>query len=167
MGAALSQAATIRLDNIGTSTGDNLDELSGPTTGIVVAEVPGLFIAVHNIAGSGSGTDLNATSVSLGINSGDSGDDTDGFDASFGESVTFSFDKAVSLTQLDFAGFESGEVFAVGLDSINFSDLTNGTTDIYDFSAPLIIAANTQITIGASSGVIGIEGMTLTVVPFQ
>lgn len=168
MGVATSQAVVIILDNGGTAnltTGDNLDEISSPTSGIAVVESPGLLINIHAITGDGVGTDLNATTTSLGINAGAAGDDTDGFDALTNESVTISFSETVSITQLDFAGFETGEVFAVGANSIGFADLTSGTTDIYDFASPFILAANTQITFAVTSGAIGIEGMTLEVVP--
>lgn len=164
-GIVASQAASVRLDNVGTSTGDNLDEVSLVPTTVAVAEVPGLTLTVSAITGNGIGTDLNATTRSFGINSGDSGDDTDAFDATFNESVTFSFNQAVLISQLDLVTFEDLDVFEFGSTTINFSDLSNTVTDIYDFSSPLTLAANEQFILRASSGVVGIEGIELTVVP--
>jgi hypothetical protein len=153
------------LDNVGTSTGDLLDEVKAanvPVT-ISVAEIVGLDLTVTAIAGSG--TDLNVTASSLGVNAGDAGDNTERFDALFGESTTWEFDKAVKISQLDFTAFESGDVFVFGGTNINNVDLSSGTTDIYDFSTPLSIAANTGFTLQATTGSVGIEGITLTVVP--
>ena len=163
----MMNADEIRLDNVGTSTGDLLDEVKAanvPVT-ISVAEIVGLDLTVTAIAGSGSSTDLNVTASSLGVNAGDAGDNTERFDALFGESTTWEFDKAVKISQLDFTAFESGDVFVFGGTTINNVDLSSGTTDIYDFSTPLSIAANTGFTLQATTGSVGIEGITLTVVP--
>jgi len=135
-----------------------------------VPEIAGLQMMIHAITGDGvlgsSGTRLNATSTSFGVNSGASGvDKADRFDSAFSESVTFSFSQSVSISQLDFVGFDVGEQFSFGGQNITFSDLSNGSTDVITFSSPLVFAAGEQITISASSGTIGIEAMTMTAVP--
>ena len=165
LGVTLSQAAIVRWDNTGNlGMGDNLDGISAPTT-VGVPEILGLQITIHTITGMGSGSSLNATSESFGINSGDSGDNTYRFESAFTESVTFSFNREVTITQLDLTHFDGGESFVFGAQSIVFSDLTNGNTDVFDFSTPLVIAANTPIAMSASSGAIGIEAMNITAVP--
>jgi|TARA_B110000879_G_scaffold51302_1_gene72775 hypothetical protein len=163
IGVAASQAAVVRLDNVGSSTGANLDGISTATLSISVPEISGLFTSVHNVTGGG-GASLNSTATSLGINS-DVDTDTDAFEATFSQSATFSFSQSVSITQLDLTNFTSGEVFQFGSTTINNEDLSNGTLDTYDFSTPLILAADEQFTMSATAGIIGIEALTLTVVP--
>lgn len=129
---------------------------------VSVPEILGLTITIHSLGPDGL---LNATGTSLGIN-GASDTDTDAFESAFGQFATFSFNQAVSITQLDFTSFDNtGEVFDFGGVVINNGDLSNGTTDVYDFVVPFEITANTQFTIQATSGTIGIEAMTLTAVP--
>ena len=161
--SSISSGALVRLDNTGSpGLGDNLDEIQFADTPqtVVVPEIPGLSITVHSIGPDG---DLNSTATSLGINAAGT-DDTDAFDSILGDVATFSFNQAVSITQLDFTTFTAGEVFDFAGAIINNGDLSNGTTDVYDFTVPLDIAANTQFSIQATSGTIGIEAMTLTAV---
>ena len=159
-------AASVRLDNTGSpGLGDHLDEMIATPTTVDVPEILGLQMTIHAVVGSGAGTDLNTTSTAFGINSGDAGDVTDRFDSLFSESVTFSFNKDVSISQLDFTSFESGESFQFGSETITYSDLTNATTDIFDFSSPLLLAAHEQFTLSATSGSIGIEAMDVVAVP--
>jgi len=171
LGVTLSQAAIVRWDNVGTSgLGNNLDEVSVVLTTVAVPEISGLQITVHTITGT-SGSDvtkLNATQNSFGINSGLTGDAseiTDRFESSFGESVTLSFNRAVSITQLDLVHFDSGEAFDFAGVSISYAGLTSSVTDVYDFSTPLLLGANQQFTMSATSGSIGIEAMNITAVP--
>lgn len=159
-------SAVIRLDNLGsgTTTGSDLDEISSTPTSVNVTEIAGLQITVMAILGSDTGANLNSTSTSLGINS-DNDTDTDAFEASHGQGFTFRFNQDVSITQLDFTNFGAGETLSFAGSSIGNDDLSNGTLDTYDFSTPLEISANTDITLLATSGIIGIEAMTLTTVP--
>ena len=163
--SSVSFGALVRLDNTGApGLGDNLDGVAvgdAPMT-VSVPEILGLTITIHSLGPDGL---LNATGTSLGIN-GASDTDTDAFESAFGQFATFSFNQAVSITQLDFTSFDNtGEVFNFGGVVINNGDLSNGTTDVYDFVVPFEITANTQFTIQATSGTIGIEAMTLTAVP--
>lgn len=165
LGALSSQAALVRLDTAGSTTGDNLDGVSTVPTTVTVVEVAGLTLTVHAITGNGTGSELSATGESLGIDAGAEGDDRVAFDASFNEAVTFSFNQAVSISQLDFSDFDNGDVFEFGSTVITFADLTATNSDLYDYSSPLLLAANEQFTIRATSGTVGIETMDLTVVP--
>ena len=160
-------AETIILENAGATdtTGDNLDGLTPGAlpANATVEEIAGLQLTVTAIASSGTNPTLNSLLNSLGIDV-DEGDDSDQFDDAFGESTTWEFNKAVNITQLDFVGFETGEVFSFGGTTINFGDLTNASTDIFDFSGGgFDLPANTPFTLTATTGTIGIEAITLTV----
>ena len=169
--AQLAVAQPIVLQNSGAdlTTGDNLDGIdSGSVPAVVsVFEIGGLNITVSGIGGTGSGSnELNSLANSLGIdNSGETvaaGDDSDQFDSAFNESVTFQFDQAVVITELDFVGFEADETFVFGGTTINTIDLANNTTDIFNFETPLSIPAFTDFSLAATVGTIGIEAITLT-----
>jgi len=168
--AAVAPAAEIRLDNDGSSTGANLDETTAvPSSPIAVDEIPGLTIIVTAIDGAAGETNkINATADSLGVDAVgttvSSQDDTDQFDAALSEAITLKFNQGVSITSLDLVGFETGETFEFGSQTINYGDLANATTDVYDFGTALNLSAGQEFTISASSGTIGIEGITLTVV---
>lgn len=157
----------IRLDNTG--TGALLDDIIPADIGtadatVSVIEIPGLDLTVTGLAtGAGSSAPiLNSTGTSLGINATDDAD-TDAFEAAFLQSVTFQFSQAVTISQLDFTNFESGEVFDFAGVSIENDDLSNGTTDVFDFTIPLAIAANTNFTLQTTTGTIGIEAFDVTV----
>lgn len=154
------QAATLLLTGAG-GLGATLD---GATSGtFLVPEISGLTITVVSVSSNAvSGNVLNSTAASFGINDGASGDDTDEFDASVNESVTFSFNKEVQITLVDFVNFGSGESFNFAGQSIASSDLSSS---VYTFLTPLTIAANTSFTLSATSGTVGIEGIDLTVIP--
>ncbi|WFB35726.1 PEP-CTERM sorting domain-containing protein [Kiritimatiellota bacterium B12222] len=160
-----SYGEIILLDNTGSpGTGDNLDGIETVPTTINMPEIPGLQMTITAILGTDTGAELNSTSTSLGINS-DNDTDTDAFEAAFGQGFSFSFNQDVSITQLDFTTFDSGEVFNFGGVTIENDDLSNKTTDIYDFSSPLLVSANSVISMSATTGTIGIEKMTLTAIP--
>lgn len=162
-----ASADIVFLDNSG--TGALLDEIAITDLGtaaatVAVTEIPGLNLTVVGINSDAPTTspDVNVTGTSLGINAG--GDaDTDAFESAFGQSVTFQFDQDVEISQLDFTTFTAGETFVFGGVTINNGDLSNGTTDVYDFSTPLAIAANTPFTLEATAGTIGIEAFDVTV----
>ena len=161
-----ASAVVVFLDNSNSGTGSILDGETGPVGPVAVPEVAGLNISVTGIStgGGSSSPILNATGTSMGINA--TGDaDTDAFEAAFSQSVTFRFDQKVSITALDFTSFSAGESFDFDGVSITNGDLSNGTTDTYDFGSPHIISANTDFTLQATAGTIGIENITLTVVP--
>jgi len=146
------------------STGDLLDGIDTGSTTINIPEITGLQMTITALLGTDAGAELNSTGTSLGINS-DNDSDTDAFEAAFGQGFTFRFNQAVSITQLDFTTFSAGETVSFAGVSIGNDDLSNGTTDIYDFSTPLEISADTEITLLATSGTVGIEAMTASVIP--
>lgn len=151
-------AETIALDNTG--TGALLDGIEEAPATIAVIELDDLQLTVTSI----SGGELNVTSTSMGINGADD-TDTDVFESAFDQSVSFSFNQTVSITQLDFTHFDEDEIFNFDGLSISYEALANKSTDTYEFTTPYTIAANTAFELSAKSGEIGIEGMSLTVVP--
>ena len=163
-----SHADTIVLDSSGTGAlldGIDLASVGTPAATVAVTEIPGLNITVEGINSSFANPEVNVTGTSLGINP-DGDDDTDAFDSAGSESVTFSFDQAVTISQLDFTNFTAGEVFEFAGISITNADLSNGTTDVFDFASPLALAAGQSFTLTATAGTIGIEGIhTTTAVP--
>ncbi len=167
------EAATIIFRNDANQLGLLLDELvpadiGQPQATVNVPGISGLTITVVSISGTGGTPKLNALADSFGVDvSGVTGaaDDTDQFDAAIGEAVSFSFNRAVEITSLDLRGFEDTEVFSFGGQTITFANLDNQTTDVFTFSSPLAIAANTPFNISATTGVIGIESLQLNVIP--
>ena len=163
-----TNAAVVRLDNTG--TGALLDGIVAADIGtaaatVGVTEIAGLNITVTGLSTGNTTTDpiLNSTATSLGINA--TGDaDTDAFESAFLQSVTFQFDQNVTISQLDFTTFSAGEQFNFHGTVINNGDLSNGTLDTFDFGIPLAIAANTDFTLLASAGTIGIEAFDVTVI---
>ena len=93
----------------------------------------------------------------LGINSTLSGEDADDFDV--GEFVEFSFSKSVEVTSLDFVGFGAGETFSFAGQSIT------GAQNLYAVPSPVSIAANTSFRLESISGTMGLQAITLNVVP--
>ena len=166
-----SHADTIVLDSSGTGAlldGIDLASVGTPAATVAVTEIPGLNITVEGINSTLANSEVNTTTTSLGVNSTtSSADDTDAFDSQFSQSVTFSFDQNVTISQLDFTNFEAGEVFEFAGISITNADLSNGTTDVFDFASPLALAAGQSFTLTATAGTIGIEGIhtTTTAVP--
>jgi len=167
--APLAGATEIILTNVGTSTGDNLDGISNTPTLVAVAEIAGLSVT----ASTGVATEtLNSLSTSFGVDTDGSGDDSDRTEGS--ESFTFVFNKAVTISQIDFIGLDSSATFVldVGSTTINISegDLSNASSDIYtptggDATTLSNITAGTSIGFSVSSGVVGLQGISLNVVP--
>lgn len=165
-----ASATIIRLDNTGggvNGLGVLLDELQTSDIGTATATVnvpgfAGLTITLTGLATAvpSSAPILNSTGTSLGINaSGDS--NTERFESEFSQSATFQFNQAVEVSQLDFTAFESGDKFSFFGTTISNGDLSNGTTDIFDFSTPLTIAANTNFSLSATAGTVGIEALDI------
>jgi hypothetical protein len=69
----------------------------------------------------------------------------------------------VCITALDLVGFDVGEV--LGFAGLSISSVDNVSTDVVSLSEALNIAANTSFTITASTGTVGIDALTLEVVP--
>jgi len=144
------------------TTGDLIDEADeiGLTTNVV--EISGLQITARSGAAN---QDVNSLTGSLGIDSDGSGDDSDAFED--GETLFLSFGKDVELTQFDFNGFESGEVFRIAIDGADFDiaydDLANKSTDIFDTN--LVVDAGIEIgfSVGTTNSIIGLDTLSLDV----
>ena len=139
-----------------------------PPTFAVPGVTPNLNFTITGIAGSGAGRLANSNSDSFGVDSAGgamAGDTSDQFDAALSESITFQFDMDIDVTRLNFRTFDAGETFEFAGQTIIFSDLTNQTTDIYDFAAPLRLSAGTEYVMEATAGSIGLEDFSFTAVP--
>lgn len=171
--ASFANADIIILENRGAAsdtTGDLLDNIGAAEIGtmaatVPVVEIPGLTLTVTGINSDAPTTNpvLNSLSTSFGVNA-DGDSDSDVFEAEFNQSVTFQFDQDVEIKQLDFTNFTAGEEFEFAGTLIENGDLSNGTTDVFDFGTPLEILANTSFTLEATAGNIGIEGIHVTVI---
>ncbi len=157
-----TNAAIISLTNTG-AAGELGDDLEGITSGGPFATgIAGLGISVTSVEADGTGEVLNPNSSSLGVNDGPTGDDTDQFDADSNESVTFRFDQAVVVNNIDFVGFGGAEAFEFDGIAITGSD-PNLSGSIFTFTTPYDIAANADFTLRATAGTIGIEAFDVTV----
>jgi hypothetical protein len=157
-------AGIIRLDNLPGSLGERLDGLSASGLGVPIL-VPGfepLTITVTDIGLDALAPTLNSTANGLGINSLGS-DAPDRFDALFDEQLEIAFSQKVRFLQLDFRHFSAGEAFEFAGITVSNDDLSDGRTDVFDFSSPLIVDAHTPIMLAASIGSIGLEALTLEV----
>ncbi|WP_162027695.1 MULTISPECIES: PEP-CTERM sorting domain-containing protein [unclassified Lentimonas] len=146
--------------------GIDVADLGTATATVSVPTFTGLTLTVVGLNSDTGSSDptLNSTATSMGINA--TGDaDTDAYEAVFNQSVTFKFNQDVEVYQLDFTTFDSGEVFNFAGTTITNSALSNGTLDTFDFSTPLLINANTNFTLQATAGTIGIEAFTISAVP--
>jgi len=175
-----AQVITLNLDSPSFDTGGLLNDLTAADAGsvFVVPEAADLGVPLNltfegitsNLAALGTAVPfIDITTTALGVNSpaGAPGgsDDPDAFDDGLNESITISFDQAISITAIDFAGFADSESFQFGTIEIVGSDTLLSSDDVFDLSAtPLVIAANTSITLAAIDGPIGLDGVTLEVV---
>jgi hypothetical protein len=117
---------------------------------------------------SASGGTMHRTSSGFGIDAPGSGDVTYALDS--GEQLRTSFDQAVEITNLDFRGFETGEVFSIVIgtatNSIAWDDLSNKTSDSYTLSAPWTVSAGTEIRFAVSGAAsVSLDGLTVNVIP--
>jgi hypothetical protein len=159
-------AQTIILEGIDGSTlttGDLIDEADeiGLTTNVV--EIPDLQITARSGAAN---QDVNSLTQSLGIDSDGGVDDSDAFED--GEQMFLSFNKDLAITQFDFNGVESGEVFRIEVDGavldIAYDDLANKSTDI--FNTNLLVTAGQDIgfSVANTNSIIGLDGLTVNVI---
>lgn len=157
---------TVDLTN-NTSLGVSLDDIDASEVGTATAgpfNVPGiagLTITVTGVSSTDTGAETNVTSASLGMNS-DNDADTDAFEAAFEQTVTLQFNQAVLVHELDFTTFTSGEAFSFAGVAISSAEISSSD---YTFATPLAIGANTDFSLFATSGTIGIKGFDIEVVP--
>ena len=126
MGCVWSVSAeTLVFSTAGTSTGDQLDNLTPSGSTVSVAEIPGLNLTATFGATSGTVDYLNATASQLGINSDLAGEGTSYFDT--GEWLAFAFDADVNVTRFKFASFTAGDSVRITWDTV---DLTLVDSDL-------------------------------------
>ena len=145
----------------------DFDLNNSPPETFSISGIAGLSITFESISSSSAGARINANSDRFGIDStgtGSGSDDSDEFQASLSEVVSFSFNQAVEITELDFVSFGDAEEFEFAGVTIagNASNL-NGN-DVLDLSAATIsLNANEVFSMEATSGSIGFQSMTLDV----
>ena len=132
--------------------------------------ITGLGTPAVGVTSSGLGGDSISTDFLLG-------DDNDEFEAAgaitigFGgptstvnESITLSFNQTISVTGFDLAGISGKEAFQFGPISLTDADTGGSSGDLITLATPVVIPANTNILIQATSGAVGIEGVTFDIV---
>jgi hypothetical protein len=157
-----SQGATLvfNSDTVGTTGG----ALDGQTSGsFAVPEISGLIVTIQSISTSSSPGVLNSTASAFGINSAGGSDGSSTFDEDFNEFVTLSFNKEVTITSFKLGSFTDTDAFTFAGTAILDSDADG--SNVYTFLTPLIIAANTSFSMGATSGSVSFENIVLTAVP--
>ena len=142
-------------------------------------------LQITAIAGTGTGAsaDLNASSLSFGIDS--SGTDPTGnaaretsteFDANFNESLTLSFSEDLFFREIDFNSLLPGEEFSIQVAGSSPIIIGNGdadSSDRFDFSGGttpsgvpgLFIAAGTGVEFRATAGGVGLDNLVLEIAP--
>jgi len=179
---SLSPALAVDLTNGGpdtVTTGDAIDETAAgdlPRT-VTVAEPDyqgsGLELTVtafKGLGGAGDSDDINATSHSLGINSGrlaDGSNDDDSAEFDAGESLTFTFNKDVAVRQFLFNAImqDDGDAgtLTVGDKAYPLTpETTDGGSDLA-FPDGLAIPAGTPITVACTGGNFGMQGLEMDV----
>lgn len=157
-----SQGATLVFNS--TAVGTTGNTIDGQTSGsFAVPEAPGLSVTIQSISTTSTPGVLNATSSSFGIDSNGSGDGSSTFDADFSEVLTLSFNKEVTITSFKLGSFTGTDAFTFAGTAILDSDADGG--NVYTFSTPLTIAADTNFSLGATTGSVSFENIVLTVVP--
>ena len=116
---SISQAELVSFTSQAGTLGNALDGSSSGT--FAVPDFTGLTFTIVSVNSTDTtpGTPVaNSNSTSFGVDSpiAGTGDDSDGFDASFNESITFSFSglpmgQRLQVSQIDFITFTSGESF--------------------------------------------------------
>ena len=133
----------------------------------VTAAVPGIPGLTLTATGSSVNSDalLNASSIGLGVNT-PGADDPDGVDTGFfvGESISFTFNQDVSISDVAFADVDPVLGEAVSFGGVNLSGVDLGASTDFAFPSPLNVTAGSPIVFNALSGDgATIQGLTLTV----
>ena len=147
------------------TTGEQFEGVSNEWALHQVLEIDGLEIQARTTDPSHS---LNANNDYFGISSDILDEDNRAFDA--GEVMQIKFDKSIRINQVDFNLFDSSEEFVLSVDggitkSLAFSELSNQSSDYYNFETPLEVAAGTIIEFKCVAGSVGIDGIELDVIP--
>lgn len=157
-----SQGATLVFNS--TTAGTTGAAIDGQTSGsFAVPEVSGLTVTIQSISTTSTPGVPNSTASAFGINSSGAGDDSSAFDADFIESLTLSFNQAVTITSFKLGSFTGTDAFTFAGTAIVDSDADGN--NVYTFSTPIAIAANTNFSLGATTGTVSFENIVLTVIP--
>ena len=135
---------------------------------------PSVTLSLVGISSNDTGaTVVNSGISGFGINSAgglSDGDSSTALDSVLEEQFTISFDSDIEITEIDFGGFGSGELFQVGDTIFEDSDLSG--VDVADLSAaPIFVAAGTPIlfvpldTLGGGNSSIQLQDVTINVLP--
>ena len=135
---------------------------------------PSVVLSLLAMSSNDTGTTVvNAGVSGFGINSApglSGGDSSTALDSVLEEQFTISFDSDIEITEIDFGGFGSGELFQVGDTIFEDSDLSG--VDVADLSAaPIFVAADTPIlfaplnTLSGGNSSIQLQDVTINVLP--
>ncbi len=150
------------------SSGTLVDQGIG---GALTNTANGLVLTTVGILPSGSNSFASSVPNILGVDGGDPAK----FDV--GEAWTFEFNKQVQLKQLVLSGLgfdgETVQVTVDGVDTNSFTRVDANMTNVlweassgkyvYTYPSPITVPAGTQITIDATSGQWGLQGMVVDV----
>ena len=128
---------------IGTTvTGNALDPL---LTGLTVSVVG---------ASNDPNAEINTSGTGIGIDS-PGFDDVDGVEVDNGDQLTFTFNQAITVTEVDFSGVVDGDSFVFNGQNLTQANLTSG--DTYIPGTPFTIAAGAPVIFAETAG----NGITL------
>lgn len=136
-----------------------------PLTANVAEDTSGLLTISIIGATSNDPTNsfVNSTNASLGINSPGGVDESDRFDADFGESLEFAFNFDVDLVSVDFVNLSGTEELTFHTVTGINDDNTNGS-DLFTFAGDgIFVPAGTPILIEATEGNFGLDALTIHV----
>ena len=164
-----AQAQTTTLDF--TDTGQvgalfDIGALVGTPVIAPVAGIPSLTVTAIGSAVNGAAL-LNASSFGLGVDT-PGADDPDGVDTGFfvGESISFTFNQNVEISDVQFADVDQVLGEAVSFGGFNLSGIDLGANTAFTFPTPLTVAAGTPVVFSELSGDgATITGLTVTAVP--
>lgn len=138
----------------------------GTPVTVFVAGIPGLSVTTTGSAVNSAAV-LNASSFGLGIDT-PGADDPDGVDTGpfVGESISFTFNQDVNISNVDFADVDPVLGEAVAFGGVNLSGIALGPGADFTFPTPLNIAAGTPVLFTELSGDgATIAGITVSSVP--
>ena len=142
-----NDGATGALLDMGTSLADGIDPFLIPEAQTLF---PGLTLAVDGTTNAASGT-FNGTGGSFGVNSA-GGDDSQRQDVDFEETLTFTFNQDILITQVDFSSFgDDANVLFGGV-------LIEGGQNIFTFDTPLAVTAGVGVDFAVSLSDTGVAG---------
>ena len=156
-GFANAQSGTIdfTLDDPNTTTGSLLTDLGTDVVGETVATgIEGLNITVDSITTSA------ATNIFVAVDSRAGVGDNFFRAGATNDSITFSFDQDVEITELEFASLTGND--AINVNGTPFTNPSNAGA-VFAQDPPISLAAGESLTFTASSGNVGLLNIDVTV----